>query len=48
MSQRIEDSLKAILQQYGDSFGAKIFGEESVQEDDLMLVFGLTQKVGRK
>jgi len=36
--------LDAVLDDYRTSFGAKVFGEESSEEeDDLMLVFGLTQ-----
>ncbi len=38
-------SLEAILQEYQQSFSAKLFGEESAEEDDLMLVFGLTQEM---
>jgi hypothetical protein len=38
-------SLEAILQEYQQSFSAKLFGEESSEEDDLMLVFGLTQEM---
>ena len=35
--------LEAILEAYQQSFAAKVFGEESSEEDDLMQVFGLTQ-----
>lgn len=37
------DGLEAILGKYRDSFGNKIFREESPDEDPLMAVFGLTQ-----
>jgi hypothetical protein len=37
--------LEQILQQYGTSFHNKVFESESTQEDDLMLVFGLTQVI---
>lgn len=39
----MEDFLEEILKQYGRSFISKIFGEESLEEDCLMQVFGLTQ-----
>ena len=38
-------SLENILGEYGQAFGAKVFGGESSEEDDLMLVFGLTQTI---
>jgi hypothetical protein len=41
----INNSLDSILIQYSQSFTSKIFGEESLEEDDLMLVFGLTQEI---
>ena len=41
----LEVALDAILNQYSHSFAGKVFGEESDEEDDLMLVFGLTQVV---
>jgi len=41
--QRLDKALTTILEQYGKSFSAKAFSEESSEEDDLMLVFGLTQ-----
>lgn len=41
----ISSSLEFVLQQYSRSFTAKVFGEESLEEDDLMLVFGLTQVI---
>jgi hypothetical protein len=46
----LDISLEAILEQYSRSFSNKVFSEESPEEDDLMLVFGLTQaaKVGNK
>jgi len=40
----ISSSLEEVLRQYGLSFAAKKFGGESLQVDDLMLVFGLTQE----
>jgi hypothetical protein len=43
MSPDNEETLEQILQQYGQSFSSKVFESESTQEDDLMLVFGLTQ-----
>jgi hypothetical protein len=41
--QRLDKALTTILEQYQSSFSAKAFSEESSEEDDLMLVFGLTQ-----
>ncbi|MBI1802299.1 MAG: restriction endonuclease [Chloroflexi bacterium] len=41
----ITHSLDKILGQYKNSFTAKVFAAESVEVDDLMLVFGLTQAV---
>ncbi|MBD2003723.1 MULTISPECIES: restriction endonuclease [Cyanophyceae] len=41
----IQNSLERIIQQYSLSFAAKLFIEESLEEDDLMLVFGLTQAI---
>lgn len=35
--------LEAILTTYQRSFASKVFGDESAEEDELMLVFGLTQ-----
>jgi hypothetical protein len=48
--QPLDQALTTILEQYGKSFSAKAFSEESPEEDDLMLVFGLTQaiKAGNK
>lgn len=40
---QLDNALHTILTQYGKSFSAKAFAEESAEEDDLMLVFGLTQ-----
>lgn len=37
--------LEEILEQYRRSFVGKAFAEESPEEDDLMLVFGLTQDI---
>ncbi|MFM6192017.1 MAG: hypothetical protein ACKPEN_12600 [Planktothrix sp.] len=46
MSNFIDDRhLESILQQYSVSFNAKEFIQESLEEDDLMLVFGLTQEI---
>lgn len=39
----INNSLEAILEQYGRSFASKQFEEQLAEIDDLMLVFGLTQ-----
>lgn len=39
----LAQSLEDILAQYGRSFASKTFSEESQEEDDLMLIFGLTQ-----
>ena len=41
----LDKSLEAILEQYGRSFASKAFADESLEEDDLMLVFGLTQAI---
>jgi hypothetical protein len=41
----LDRALDAILEQYSLAFAGKVFGEESDEEDDLMLVFGLTQVV---
>lgn len=41
----LDNSLDKILQQYGRAFTGKAFAEESMEEDDLMLVFGLTQQL---
>jgi hypothetical protein len=43
--QRLDRALTHILEQYGNSFSGKAFSEESLEEDDLMLVFGLTQSI---
>ena len=43
--QRLDKALTSILEKYSKSFSAKLFSEESVEEDDLMLIFGLTQAV---
>ncbi len=51
MSQNEADELlEAVLNQYKQSFTNKVFAEESLQEDELMLVFGLTQlaKIGNR
>lgn len=47
---QVDQSLQAVLEQYGKSFTTKAFVDESLEEDDLMLVFGLTQtiKMGNK
>ncbi len=44
-SDQLNHSLEGILEQYKYSFSAKVFGEESEELDDLMLVFGLTQEI---
>jgi hypothetical protein len=41
----LNNSLERVLQQYRNSFAKKAFVEESLEEDDLMLVFGLTQDI---
>jgi hypothetical protein len=41
----LNDSLENILNQYQKSFSQKIFSEETSKTDDLMKVFGLTQKI---
>jgi len=41
----LSDSLEKILEQYGQAFKDKVFSGESSEEDDLMLVFGLTQAI---
>jgi hypothetical protein len=44
-SKSIENSLESILEDYKRSFNNKIFSDNSSDEDDLMLVFGLTQEI---
>ncbi|MBD1924177.1 restriction endonuclease [Microcoleus sp. FACHB-831] len=41
----IDNALERIIQQYSVSFAAKLFIEESLEEDDLMRVFGLNQEI---
>jgi hypothetical protein len=41
----LSNSLENILEQYQQSFSTKLFGKESVELDDLMLIFGLTQEI---
>lgn len=41
----LNNSLENIIQQYSQSFAEKVFAEESAEEDDLMLIFGLTQTI---
>ncbi len=41
---QLNNSLEKILQKYNESFASKIFIEESLEADDLMLVFGLNQE----
>jgi hypothetical protein len=41
----LNNSLERVLEQYRQSFINKAFVEESLEEDDLMLVFGLTQDI---
>jgi hypothetical protein len=43
MNIEISNNLEQILIEYSQSFENKIFPEESLQEDDLMNIFGLTQ-----
>ena len=43
MTTRFDQTLETILGQYKLAFSTKSFYEESVEEDDLMQVFGLTQ-----
>jgi hypothetical protein len=43
--QSLDKSLEAILDQYSKSFVSKAFADESPEEDDLMLIFGLTQMI---
>lgn len=46
MSQdNLNRSLETILRRYQQAFTTKTFGEESPEEDDLMLIFGLTQTI---
>lgn len=42
---QVNQSLQAILEHYGKSFAIKAFVDESLEEDDLMLIFGLTQEI---
>lgn len=41
----ISQSLEILLEQYQQSFTNKAFMEETSEEDDLMMVFGLTQDI---
>lgn len=43
--ENLSRQLESILEQYQESFLEKIFSDESLQEDDLMLVYGLTQDI---
>ncbi|MCZ2247145.1 MAG: restriction endonuclease [Bacteroidia bacterium] len=43
--QRLDKALSVILEQYGKSFSSKAFSDESTEEDDLMLIFGLIQAI---
>ena len=45
MNSEIPGGLERILQQYSKSFAGKVFSEESSEDDDLMLVFALTQTI---
>lgn len=38
-------SLEGIVERYKQSFASKVFAEESLEEDDLMRLFGLTQAI---
>lgn len=42
--EELNQALEKILKEYGESFASKVFGGESREVDDLMLVFGLTQQ----
>ncbi|WP_293061931.1 hypothetical protein [Okeania sp. SIO2B3] len=42
---QLNNSLDIILQKYSQSFASKIFIQESLEADDLMLVFGLNQEI---
>jgi len=44
----IDSSLENTLEHYKKAFSAKVFNDESSDEDDLMLVFGLTQEIKSK
>lgn len=43
--EQINSQLAKILKQYEQSFSSKIFGEEIGDVDELMEIFGLTQKI---
>jgi hypothetical protein len=45
MTSEINHCLTNILAEYSLSFAEKTFTEESVEEDDLMGIFGLTQTI---
>lgn len=45
MNQNLNYSLEKILQNYQKSFQEKVFPEDSLEEDYLMLVFGITQQL---
>jgi hypothetical protein len=45
MDSNLDNTLNAILTKYSQSFNLKIFLEESLEEDVLMQVFGLTQAI---
>ncbi|MDY7008234.1 MAG: restriction endonuclease [Cyanobacteriota bacterium] len=42
---QLNNSLDIILHKYSQSFASKIFTQESLEADDLMLVFGLNQEI---
>ena len=44
-SDSLQSSLEGILSKYSRSFGIKMFNDEYQEEDELMLVFGLTQSM---
>jgi len=44
-SNPIDNSLENILEHYKKAFSVKAFNDEYLDEDDLMLVFGLTQEI---
>jgi hypothetical protein len=44
-SNLIDNSLESILEHYRKAFSVKAFDDKFLDEDDLMLVFGLTQEI---
>ncbi|MEQ8996580.1 MAG: hypothetical protein RID53_08770 [Coleofasciculus sp. B1-GNL1-01] len=43
--EQLDNLLEQILNQYQQAFAERISPEESTEEDDLMLAFGLTQDI---